>query len=172
MRPLQASSTLRSTQPLATYKQIPSDLSHVTSSSYVGVASAQQADGTELAKQVIIFPKELQGAAEGTVLTDAPGATTHSRMTNGSVSKPAASHSRMTNGSVEKGGGSTLVVRYQDGSRTISLPAGVPVTLVAKTTVTLGAGDTIYAPTKKLPDGNLTTNKILQIAAASSSNAQ
>src|SRR5580692_7823358 len=159
-------------QPLATYKQTPSDLSHVTSSSYVGVPSVQQADGTELAKQVIIFPKELQGAAEGSVLTDAPGATTHSRMTNGSVSKPAASKSRMTNGSVEKGGGSTLVVRYQDGSQTISLPAGVPVTLVAKTTVTLGAGDTIYAPTEKLPDGKLTTNKVFQFIAASANNAQ
>jgi hypothetical protein len=159
-------------QPLATYKQIPSDLSHVTSSSYVGVPSVQQADGTELAKQVIIFPKELRGAAEGSVLTDAPGAATHSRMTNGSVSKPAASQSRMTNGSVEKGGGSTLVVRYQDGSQTISLPAGVPVTLVAKTTVTLGAGDTIYAATEKLPDGKLTTNKIFQFIAASTSNAQ
>src|ERR1700760_3011187 len=42
-------------QPLATYKQVPSDLSHVTSNSYVGVASARQADGKELAKQVIIF---------------------------------------------------------------------------------------------------------------------
>jgi hypothetical protein len=159
-------------QPLATYKQIPSDLNHVTSSSYVGVPSVQQADGTELAKQVIIFPKELRGAAEGSVQTDAPGATTHSRMTNGSVSKPAASHSRMTNGSVEKGGGSTLVVRYQDGSETISLPAGVPVTLVAKTTVTLGVGDTIYAPTEKLPDGKLTTNKVFQFIAASANNAQ
>jgi hypothetical protein len=160
------------TQPLATYKQIPSDLSHVTSNSYVGVPSVQQADGTELAKQVIIFPKELRGAAEGSVLTDAPGATTHSRMTNGSVSKPAASHSRMTNGSVEKGGGSTLVVRYQDGSQTISIPAGIPVTLVAKEPVTLGAGDVIYAPTEKLPDGTLTTNKIFQFIAASTSNAQ
>jgi hypothetical protein len=55
-------------QPFATYKQIPSDLSHVTSNSYVGVASVEQADGTELAKQVIIFPKELRGAAEGSVL--------------------------------------------------------------------------------------------------------
>src|SRR6266852_509808 len=78
------------TQPLATYKQIPSDLSHVTSNSYVGVASVQQADGTELAKQA----------------------------------------------------------------------------------VTLSAGDTIYAATEKLPDGMLTTNKILQIAAASPSNVQ
>jgi len=160
------------TQPLATYKQIPSDLSHVTSTSYVGVASVQQADGTELAKQVIIFPKELRGAAEGSVLLDAPGATTHNRMTNGSVSSPAVSHSRMTNGTVQKGGTSTLVVRYQDGSQTISVPAGVPVTLVAKETATLGAGDTIYAATEKLPNGTLTTNKIFQFVAASTSNAQ
>jgi hypothetical protein len=159
-------------QPLATYKQIPSDLSHVTSNSYVGVPSEQQADGTELAKQVIIFPKELSGAAEGSVLTDAPGATTHSRMTNGSVSKPAVSQSRMTNGSVEKGGGNTLVVRYQDGSQMISIPAGVPVTLVAKEPVTLGVGDVIYAPTEKRPDGTLSTNKIFQFIAASGSNGQ
>ena len=160
------------TQPLATYKQIPSDLSHVTSNSYVGVASVQQADGTELAKQVIIFPKELRGAAEGSVLLDAPGATTHNRMTNGSVSRPAVSHSRMTNGTVQKGDSSTLVVRYQDGSQTISIPSGVPVVMVAKEPVTVSAGDTVYAATEKLPDGTLTTNKILQIAAATGSNGQ
>src|SRR5882762_6451689 len=161
------------TQPLATYKQIPSDLNHVTSNSYVGVASVQQADGTELAKQVIIFPKELRGAAEGSVLTDAPGATAHSRMTNGSVSKPAVSHSRMTNGTVQKGdSSSTLVVRYQDGSQTISIPSGVPVVMVAKEPVTVSAGDTVYAATEKLPDGTLTTNKILKIAAATGSNGQ
>ena len=160
------------TQPLAIYKQIPSDLNHVTSNSYVGVASVQQADGTELAKQVIIFPKELRGAAEGSVLTDAPGATAHSRMTNGSVSKPAVSHSRMTNGTVQKGDSSTLVVRYQDGSQTISIPSGVPVVMVAKEPATVSAGDTVYAATEKLPDGTLTTNKILQIAAATGSNRQ
>jgi hypothetical protein len=52
-------------QTLTTYKQIPSDLSHVTSASYVGVASTEQADGKEVAKQIIIFPAELSGAAEG-----------------------------------------------------------------------------------------------------------
>jgi hypothetical protein len=160
------------TQPLATYKQVPSDLSHVTHDSYVGVPSVQQADGTELGKQVIIFPKELRGAAEGSVLTDAPGATTHSRMTNGSVSTPAVSHSRMTNGSVEKGGSNTLVLRYQDGSQTITIPAGTPVTLVAKVAVTLGAGDVIFAPTEKRPDGTLTTNKVFQFIAAAPSNGQ
>src|SRR5258708_33640733 len=73
-------------QPLTTYKQTPSDLSHVTSTSYVGVASVQQTDGTQIAKQILIFPPELRGAAEGSVVTDAaPASSTHSRMTNGSV---------------------------------------------------------------------------------------
>jgi hypothetical protein len=160
------------TQPLTTYKQIPSDLSHVRSTSYVGVASTDQADGKEVAKQIIIFPEELRGAAEGSVLTDPPGATTHSRMTNGSVSRSAASHSRMTNGTVQKGGGTTLVVQYQDGSKTISVPADVAVTEVAPEKVTLAAGDTVYLTTDKLPNGTLTTNKILVIGPAVSPNTK
>src|ERR1700693_1662636 len=143
-------------QPLTTYKQIPSDLSHVMSASYVGVASTEQEDGKEVAKQIIIFPPELSGAAEGSVLTDPPGATIHSRMTNGSVSRPAVSHSRMTNGTVQKGNvGTTLVVQYQDGSKTISVPANVPVTEVAPAQVTFADGDTVYAATEKLPNGTL-----------------
>jgi hypothetical protein len=160
------------TRPLTTYRQIPSDLSHVTSTSYVGVASTEQSDGKEVAKQIIIFPEELRGAAEGSVLTDPPGATTHSRMTNGSVARPAASHSRMTNGTVEKGVGTTLVVQYQDGSKTISVPANVAVTQVAPEKVTLAVGDTIYLTTDKLPNGTLTTNKILVIAPAASPNTK
>jgi hypothetical protein len=159
-------------QPLTTYKQIPSDLKHVASASYVGVASTEQADGKEVAKQIIIFPAELSGAAEGSVLTDPPGATTHSRMTNGSVSRPAGSHSRMTNGTVQKGSGTTLVVQYQDGSKTISVPANVPVTQVASEQVTFADGDVVYAATEKLPDGTLATDKILLIAAAASPNTK
>ena len=155
-------------QPLTTYKQIPSDLSHVTSASYVGVASTDQANEKEVAKQIIIFPPELSGAAEGSVLTDPPGATTHSRMTNGSVSRPVVSHSRMTNGTVQKDSGTTLVVHYQDGSKTISVPPNVPVVEVAHEQVTFVAGDIVYAATEKLPNGTLLTNKILLIAAAAS----
>src|SRR5450432_509832 len=159
-------------QPLTTYKQIPSDFSHVTPASYVGVASTEDADGKEVAKQIIIFPAELSGAAEGSVLTDPPGATTHSRMTNGSVSRPAESHSRMTNGTVQKGTGTTLVVQYQDGSKTISLPANVPVVQVAPAQVTFADGDVIYAATEKLPDGTLVTDKILLIIPATSSDTK
>ena len=155
-------------EPLTTYKQLPSDLSHVTSASYVGLASTQQADGKEVAKQIIIFPAELSGAAEGSVLIDPPGATTHSRMTNGSVCRPAVSHSRMTNGTVQKGGGTILVVQYQDGSKTISVPPNVPVVEVAPEQVTFATGDMVYAATEKRPNGTPMTNKILLIAAAAS----
>ena len=51
-------------QPLTTYRQVPSDLSHVSSNSYVGIPSVRQENGTELAKQIMIFPAELRGAAE------------------------------------------------------------------------------------------------------------
>ena len=47
-------------QPLTTYKQNPSDLSHVASAPYVGVASAEGADGKQLAKHIFIFPAELR----------------------------------------------------------------------------------------------------------------
>jgi hypothetical protein len=157
------------TQPLTTYKQIPSDLSHVTSSSYVGVASVQQANGTERATQILIFPEELRGAAEGSVVTDTRGATTHTRMTNGSASRPAVSHSRMTNGTAQKGSGTTLVVHYQDGAQTISVPPNVPVTEVAPEKVVFAEGDTVYVATEKLPDGTLVTNKIFFIPAGNSS---
>src|SRR6202162_1683647 len=160
-------------QPLTTYKQIPSDLSHVMSASYVGVASTEQEDGKEVAKQIIIFPPELSGAAEGSVLTDPPGATIHSRMTNGSVSRPAVSHSRMTKGTVQKGNGTTLVVQYQDGSKTISVPPSVPVMEVAPEKVPLASGDTVYVATEKLPNGTLVTDKIfLFIPAASADTKQ
>jgi hypothetical protein len=159
-------------RPLTTYKQMPSDLGHVASASYVGVASTEQADGKEVAKQIIIFPAELNGAAEGSVLTDPPGATSHSRMTNGSVSRPAVSHSRMTNGTVQKGSSTTLVVQYQDGSKTISVPPNVPVVEVAPAQVTFAEGDVVYAATEKLSNGTLVTDKILLIIPAASSDTK
>ena len=153
-------------QPLTTYKQIPSDLSHVATAPYIGVASSEQ-DGKQVAKQIFIFPAELRGAAEGSVLTDPPGATSHSRMTNGTVAKP--SHSRMTNGTVQKSGGATLVVNYQDGSQTISIPPNVPVTQVAPEKVTFTPGDVVYATTQRLPDGTVETDKIFQFIPAAAS---
>jgi len=153
------------TRPLTTYRQVPSDLTHVTSNSYVGVASEKQPNGTEVAKQILIFPAELRGLGQGSALLDPqPSAATPSRMTNGTVSRPAQSPSRMTNGVVQKGSGTTLVVRYQDGSQSVSVPANVPVTQVTAGKVTLEAGDAVYAVTTQQPNGRLATNKIFLIS--------
>lgn len=147
-------------QPLTTYRQVPSDLSHVTNDAYVGVPSVEQQNGAEVAQQIMIFPPELRGAAEGSVITGkAPATATQSRMTNGSVARPV-SNSRMTNGTAQKDGGTTLVVHYQDGAQTISVPAGVKVTEIAPEKLTLAAGDTVYVATTKQPNGTLTTDKI------------
>ena len=154
------------TQPLTTYHEVPSDLNHITDNDYIGVASMELPDGTEVAKQIFIFPSELRGAVEGSVVVDAqPGAATQSRMTNGSVSlrRTAESHSRMTNGVVQKGSGTTLVVHYQDGAKTISVPANVAVVGIVPGEVQLAAGETAYAKTDKQADGTLTTQVILVI---------
>ena len=156
------------TQPLTTYRQVPSDLSQVTSDSYIGVASEEGPDGTEVAKQILVFPPELRGAAEGSVLLDSgAGAAKPNRMTNGSVSgQPVAqSRSRMTNGVLQKGGGTTLVVHYQDGSRTISVPASVPVTKVEAGSVAVEQGGIAYAVTVKQPNGELATSSIFVVSA-------
>jgi len=155
-------------QPVTTYKQNPSDLSHVASAPYVGVASAEGTDGKQIAKHIFIFPAELRGAAEGSVITDPQGATSHSRMTNGTISRTA--HSRMTNGTVQKSGGTSLVVNYQDGSQTISVPPDVQVTVVVPQEVTFSPGDVVYATTQKLPDGTVETDKIFQFIPAAASN--
>ena len=158
-------------QPLTTYKLVPSDLNHITDNDYIGVASTQAADGKEVAKQIFVFPSEFRGAVEGSVLLDPqPGAASQSRMTNGSVSvrHAAESHSRMTNGVVQKGRGTTLVVRYQDGEQTVSVPANVPVVAVVPGEVQLAAGETAYAKTEKQADGTLTTHMILVIGGPSS----
>ena len=158
-------------QPLTTYKVVPSDLNHITDNDYIGVASTQAANGKEVAKQIFVFPSELRGAVEGSVLVDPqPGSAAQRRMTNGSVSLPrtAESHSRMTNGVVQKGRGTKLVVRYQDGEQSISVPANVPVVGVVPGEVQLAAGETAYAKTDKQADGTLTTHMILVIGGISS----
>jgi hypothetical protein len=88
-------------------------------------------------------------------------------MSNGTVStQPVAqSRSRMTNGVLQNGGGTTLVVSYQDGNRTISVPADVPVTKVEAGSVALEAGDIAYAVTVHQPNGELATSSIFVVSA-------
>jgi hypothetical protein len=52
-----------------------------------------------------------------------------SQMTNGAASRVTnGAASRMSNGAVQKTDSSSLVIQYQGKSRTIKVPAGIPVT--------------------------------------------
>jgi hypothetical protein len=74
-----------------------------------------------------------------------------------SLTNYTASHSRMTNGTVQKQG-TSVVVQYQNGAQTISVPSNVEVTQIVPKKETLAVGDTVYLAIDKQPDGSLTTN--------------
>jgi hypothetical protein len=154
-------------RPLTIYKQEAADLSQVASNSYVGIATVEQPNGTELAQSVLIFPSELKGAAEGSVITGGdPNAKTQNRMTNGSVSRVPVHTSRMTNGTVERSGSTTVVVSYQNGSQRISVPPNVPVHKVAPAEGALALNDIVYVATTREPGGELETNKVFLFVEA------
>jgi hypothetical protein len=97
-------------------------------------------------------------------MTNGSVSSTGSRMTNGTVS--SGGDSRMTNGTVQKqGGGQTIVVQYQNGSQTITVPPGTEVTQIVPKQQKLEPGDTVYAVTDKGADGTLTTDKVYVISA-------
>ena len=163
--------TLAKTQPFHVYTRAPSDLAHVKETSFVGVTSVKQADGSEKAIQINVFPEELRGIGEGTRMMgpSSGGGSSDNRMTNGSVSTSrmtngAVSQSRMSNGSVSSTNGSTLVVQYAGGSQTVTVPPNTPVTEMKPTSKELAAGNQVAVLATKAPDGSLTTDKAISTA--------
>jgi hypothetical protein len=145
-----------------------SSLADVKSTSFIGVTTQKQADGSDQATEIHIFPEELRGLGEGSFMMDTTG--TGNRMTNGAASRMtngAASRmsngaaSRMSNGDVQKADGSSLVIQYQGKSRTVKVPANIPVTAYTITNIKLSPGDKVAALAKKDVSGNYTTAKIL-----------
>ena len=113
--------TVRLTQPFHLYVRAPSDLAHVKENSFIGVTTVKQADGSERATEIHVFPEELRGVGEGSRMMAPNTSAAANRMTNGNVSASrmtsgTASQSRMSNGNVSSTNGSTLVVQYAGGS--------------------------------------------------------
>jgi hypothetical protein len=162
-----------------TEETISSDLAHVNSTSFVGVTSVKQPDGSEQATKIHISPEELRGTGEGSYLLDQSQtrASGNSRMTNGMVSKSrmtngsvytsrmtngAVSGSRMTNGTLNtKPGASTLTVQYKGGTQTISVPPNIPVTVLALSQEALKQGQNVLVLATTQQDGLLTATRII-----------
>jgi hypothetical protein len=122
---------------------VPSDLNHVGTGSYVGVASKNVGDKL-IALSVIVFPPSMKGASEGhaayDILPDTTlygGARTASSMTNANVKAISARqsaprvNSTMTNGSVmaakARGSVRQLTVIYNGGEQNILVPPTAPI---------------------------------------------
>ena len=161
--------TVTLTQPFHLYTRAPSDLAHVKENSFIGVTTVHQPDGSERATEIHVFPEELRGVGEGTRMMGPPISANVSRMTNGSVAPSRmtngkVSQSRMSNGNVSSTNGSTLVVQYAGGSKTVTVPPTTPVTELKLASKAIAAGDQVVVLATKAADGSLTADKAISTA--------
>jgi hypothetical protein len=153
-------------QPFRVYARVPGRLAEVKNTSFVGVTTVKQRDGTEMATEIHVFAPELRGMGEGSHMMSPSPNPSPSRMTNGSVAASrmtdrTASKSRMSNGSVQRKGTSSIVVTYKGGSQTITVPPGVTVTDIKPTQAKLRVGDSVVMMVQKDVHGALTSNKAI-----------
>ncbi len=148
--------------PLDLYSSVPATLSKVKESSFVGVTSVTQPDGSQRATEIHIFPEKLRGTGEGSYPMTQRGASaggSHNTMTNGTVSASRMTNGtaapRMTNGTIGKQSGGTLTVQYQGGTQTIAVPSDVHVTEIAVSQTKLTPGAKVVVLAKKQADGTL-----------------
>ena len=94
----------------------PIKLEDIKPGSYIGTAALPQADGTQKAIAVSVFPEAARGTAEGHGPFDL---LPQSTMTNATVDDVAT----MTNSA----SGRTLKLKYKGGEKTVVVPADAPV---------------------------------------------
>jgi hypothetical protein len=150
-------------QPLKVYAREPGNLSRVTDRTFVGVTSVSQPDGSQRATEIHVFPEELRGLGEGSRPMGQPSGGSRSTMTNGSVANSRMTNgaARMTNGTAHGTAGGTITVEYNGGSQTITVPANVPVTVIAPTNTKLSSGTSVIVAAKKQSNGQLGASMVM-----------
>jgi hypothetical protein len=127
---------------------VPATMADVKPGMFVGSAGMMQADGTQKAIEVHIFPESMRGTGEGHYDWDLKP---QSKMTNGNVEQTVAGVD-----------GPTLSVKYKDGEKKLVVgPDTVVVTYVMGSKDDLTPGTKIFvSAAKKQPDGSLQTPRI------------
>ena len=126
----------------------PSTMADIKPGMFVGSAGMMQADGTQKAIEVHIFPESMRGTGEGHYDWDLKP---QSKMTNANVEQTVAGVD-----------GQMLSVKYKDGEKKLLVtPETVVVTYVPGNKDDLKPGTRIFvAAAKKQPDGTLQTPRI------------
>jgi hypothetical protein len=122
-------------------------LSEVKPGAYIGVAALPQADGSQKALSVHIFPENMRGTAEGFRPWDL---RPNSTMTNATVDQRVTAND-----------GEHLTMKYKDGEKTVVVPPETPVvTYVPGTAAELVPGAKIIANLVRKEDGVLEAPRI------------
>jgi len=121
---------------------VKASLSDIEQGSFVGVTAMPQADGSQIALEVHIFPESMRGTGEGHYPWDLRPQSTMTNATVGQV--------------VTAVDGQTLTLKYKDGEKKISVPANTPIVAYVpgdKSDIKLGAK--VFIVAIKQPDGTL-----------------
>jgi hypothetical protein len=127
---------------------VKASLADIKQGSYVGIAGMPNADGSQRALEVHIFPEAMRGTGDGHRGWDLQPQST---MTNGNVEQTVAGSD-----------GQTLTLKYKDGEKKIIVPSTTPIVSYLpgdKSELTPGARIFIAAATKQ-PDGTLQTPRV------------
>lgn len=95
----------------------PIKLADIKQGSFIGTAAMPQADGSQKALEVLVFPEAARGSGEGHFPWDLQPQST---MTNATVADLAAAPSSSR-------GGQQLRLSYKGGEKTVIVPRGTPV---------------------------------------------
>ena len=128
---------------------VKSALSEIKEGTFLGSAAIPQADGSQKAVEVHIFPEQMRGTGEGH--------RPYPPVANGTMTNGTASGA-----TVAGVDGSTITVKYKDGEKKIIVSPDVPILryeIGGSSDLKPGAHFTVLAATKK-PDGSFETNRI------------
>ena len=121
---------------------VKASLSDITRDSFVGVTAMPQADGSQSALEVHIFPDAMRGTGEGHYAWDLRPQST---MTNANVEQVVSAVD-----------GRTLTMKYKDGEKKIFVPADTPiVAYVPGDRSDLKPGAKVFIVAVKQTDGTL-----------------
>jgi hypothetical protein len=123
-------------------------LTDIKSGDYIGVTGMPQADGTQKAIAIHIFPEAMRGTGEGTRPWDLKP---NSSMTNATVDQKVAAKD-----------GETLTVKYKDGEKKVIVAPDTPiVTFVPGNKAELKPGaQVIIMGADKKPDGTFEAARV------------
>jgi hypothetical protein len=121
---------------------VKASLSDIKQGSFVGITAMPQADGSQRALEVHIFPESMRGTGEGHYPWDLRPQST---MTNANVDQVVTAVD-----------GQTLTLKYKDGEKKIFVPSNAPiVAYVPGDKNDLKVGAKVFIIAVKQPDGTL-----------------